>query len=330
MISLAVNLFIMVIFTMDYYKFYKNALPKEHDIVYVETVQDNGETFDVKILDYEGIIGCISLPNMTRRKRNKEYKKIGLKYPAVVLISDEKGLLLSKNKVPRDDIERHKEHYEFAKKFTEYGNIIFEFFKCHLEHNNIPVYDNAYTDVMDNSIWKYYASLNGELLTKEHLSQIANDFNILVDSPFFSPEFKTEFKSFINAHTERTLIEMCTLMEIKCYASDAISEIKNLFSTNYNDTYNFDICAKMQSPPIYSLTITGDNQNNMEQYLDQCIMDVKGKVNTDHTNFKILDEKKIMKNSTVSFVSFSTQEVKKWFIKSNKCNVTVPVVQNNC
>ena len=299
---------------MEYLKFYKDTLPKENDIVYVETLKDNGETFDVRLLDYEGITGCISISNMTRRKRNKEYKKIGLKYPAIVLISDEKGLLLSKNKVPYTDIDRHKEHYEFAKKFAEYGNIIVEFYKCYMENNNLPINDSMRDDVMTNSIWKYYESLDGELLSKDNISYITNDFNILVDSPFFSEDFKNEFKLFVNAHTEKTSVELCTIMEIKCYASDAIHEIKKLFSKKYNDVANnFEVYAKLQSPPFYSLSITGDNKENMELYLDQCIADIQQQVDKNHTNFKIIEERKIQKSAIVSLVSFSTQEVKKWF-----------------
>ena len=182
-----------------------------------------------------------------------------------------------------------------------------------MEKNNLPISDSMRDDVMTNSIWKYYESLDGELLSKDNISYVTNDFNILVDAPFFSEHFKNEFRQFVSTHTEKTPIELCTLMEIKCYASDAIYEIKKLFSTEYNADTNFEVCAKLQSPPVYSLSIIGYNKESMELYLDQCVADIQQKVNKNHTNFKIIEEKKIQKTTIVSLVSFSTQEVNKWF-----------------
>ena len=298
---------------MAYLRFYKNTIPQEHDVVYVRTLQDNGETFDVEVLDYGGITGCISLSNMTRRTKNKEYKKIGLEYPAVVLISDDRGLMLSKSKVQRDDKDKHQENYEMAKKIMEYGNILSKFYKCYLEKNELPIDENMHNDVMEHSIWKYYDSLDGKSLNKDNLSYITSNFGALVNDSFFSIDFQHNFESFLSTRIKTTLMEMRTLMEIKCYASDAIQEIKNLFSTNYNDTYEFEICAKMQSPPVYSLTITGHDKDSMETYLDQCIVDIKQKVNSSHTNFKLLDEKQITRAKTITLVSFSIREVEKHF-----------------
>lgn len=306
---------------MEYFRFYKNKLPKEHDIVYVKTISisDNGEIFYVELLDYANIDGCISVSNMTRRTKHKEYKRIGLEYPAVVLVSNEGGLMLSKNKVQHSDNEKHKTHYEIAKKIMEYGKIISKFYECYLKENELPITDDMHDNVMTHSIWKYYESLDGELLTKDNLVYIISNFHTLIEDPYFPLELQNSFKLFINAHIHTTLIEMHTTMDIKCYASDAIYELKQLFSTNYNDTYEFDISVKLDSPPIYSMTITGNNQDNMEEYLDQCMADVKQKVNTSHTNFKLVNDKTILKEKTTSLVSFSTHEVNEWFLKSVKC-----------
>lgn len=303
-------------------RFYKNILPQEGDIVYVQTVNNRQEIFDIIVLDYDNIEGYISLSNMTRRTKNKQFKVIGQQYPALVLSSDDTGLMLSKIKIQFNDIPLHKEHYEIAKKITSYGHTIYEFYKLYLKKNNLSYpytvngdsdSDGLFNFVMENTVWRYYESLDGRLLTNDDMVYIVRNFNILVNTPVFSDDFQKEFMMFLEAHTERTLMELRTVVEIICYASNATSEIKKILSHNYSDNYDFDVAVRMQSPPLYFITATGLIQKNIESHLDKCVADIKSRVDTSTTKFKIVDDKKVIKNDNVTLVALSTQEILKWF-----------------
>lgn len=284
-------------------RFYKKTIPDKNDIVYVKTLSNNGEIFSVHILDYNNLEGFIPLNEMTRRTKNKQYKTIGLEYPAIV-ISNNNGIMLSKTKVPKMELDSHTLKYSIALKLRYYGTILNEFYK---NYYNLTDDNNSYNDVMTYFIWKYYDDITSEYLTDDDYTHITENFVDLLDTDFFTTDFITCFTKFIHHHTQLEPYKIQTTLNIICYASDAISEIKKVF--NIDDT---TVETKLLTSPYFSITMEGTDKDIIDNRLDEYIKKIKLNVNKDHTKFSIYKDKEIIRNKKILIISLTPTNVSKW------------------
>ena len=247
---------------------------------------------------------------MTRRKRSKKYKAIGNKYPAYVM-SNNSCIMLSKLKVPYFERKSQEQKYLEARRFNSFGIIIYKFYEKYLESKGTPIPNDLYDYVMERSIWKYLDEL--EEITYESYINVLSNLSLVVNSDSFSEDFVNMFNDFMKPRIITKKLQLCTRIEIKCYAENAVDEIKKLFVGLSDIEENVKIKLYCQTPPFYEIFIEGDDEEVIIKLLNEKSNAIKERVNKTHTHFNIQTENEVLKKGTISTTRLTIHDVNKWF-----------------
>ena len=90
-------------------------------------------------------------------------------------------------------------------------------------------------------------------------------------------------------------LQLCTRIEIKCYAENAVDEIKKLFVGLSDIEENVKIKLYCQTPPFYEIFIEGDDEEVIIKLLNEKSNAIKERVNKTHTHFNIQTENEVLK-----------------------------------
>ncbi len=257
----------IIIYTKMVYM-YNKKFPKKDDLIYGEIVNVNDYGIQVKLLDYNDIIGCISI-NETSRLRKKQSKSIavGIKAIYIVMAVDEvKGYIdLSKHNV---DLEEHK---LFDKKRKSHI-LLYNFFKYILMklkgYENISfIQEDELNDFMVNTFWEIQTKFDDNEGIHAMIFDPLQNEQVLEEIKFSNVSFKLEeIKKIVDYYISTKLNQSKSSgrkeFKMLTYKITGVEDLK--YATDFPSFPNFDVISRN-----YDVKICYDTNTVYTIYLEQ-------------------------------------------------------------
>lgn len=233
-------------------RLYEKERPSINEDVFVETYEATSLGFNVKLLEYD-LMGFIPLSGMVKKKKSKEFLKIGKKFFAIVTDVTNDSIDLDRLKCKNLDEQKSITRYENALKFQKIGNSIYTLMQKFNKEKNLD--KPMYNDIMKYSIWNIFKD---NIINDELYDTTIQNFYDCFDNDFYSDEFKTWGLKVMNNRINKTNYTIEFQFKIQCYAEDAVYKIKELLLSlplKKNEK------LFVEKPPYYKIIIDGLNKD---------------------------------------------------------------------
>jgi translation initiation factor 2 alpha subunit (eIF-2alpha) len=268
------------------YRYYRNELPKESDIVIGQVVSRSEDFgYNIRLLEYDGILGFIIMSELSRktRHRKKNIVSIGDIFPFSVLsvVPSNKLINLSRKFIKKEEIGPHLDEMQYK---TFLHKLVIEVFNVY--KNTYPEIDVKKDDVLENTLWKIFDDQNGNDGDNENDENYEDNkekqtykdvfYEILNNPPkLFHEKGRNYFdKPFIENMVDymksRITQDNCIYgldVSVMILNEEGIYALKEIFDLKENAN-NHKLRVNFSAIPTYNLTLEGSDVENVRQTLN--------------------------------------------------------------
>lgn len=247
---------------------YNKKFPKKDDLVFGEIFESDNFGIKVKLLDYNELVGFISI-NETSRIKRKQSKSIaiGVKTTFIVIAVDEvKGFIdLSKHNISKDEAEafdqKRKSHI-----------ILYNFFKYILmkikKYENMDlIQEDELQDFMVRTLWEIQKefdnneNIHSMLFDSTQNEQVIEEINY-DGATFTQSDIKLIIDNYISTKLNQSRSSGRKGFKLLSYKISGVDDIRHV--TNIKTFTSFEVLSK-----IYDIKILYETNADYTIYLEQ-------------------------------------------------------------
>lgn len=247
---------------------YNKKFPKKDDLVFGEIFESDNFGIKVKLLDYNELVGFISI-NETSRIKRKQSKSIaiGVKTTFIVIAVDEvKGFIdLSKHNISKDEAEafdqKRKSHI-----------ILYNFFKYILmkikKYENMDlIQEDELQDFMVRTLWEIQKefdnneNIHSMLFDSTQNEQVIEEINY-DGATFTQSDIKLIIDNYISTKLNQSRSSGRKRFKLLSYKISGVDDIRHV--TNIKTFTSFEVLSK-----IYDIKILYETNADYTIYLEQ-------------------------------------------------------------
>jgi translation initiation factor 2 subunit 1 len=295
---------------METCRFYKNKYPEVGTIVMVKIMEKNEYGYGVKLLEYNNILGFITMSELIKHKmRKKNVVKINDELPLYVLFVDvnKKYINLSKTKLLQENVDQFISNYRFRTNLNKLGVEIYNLSKKYI--NDITV-----KDVMSNTIWKLYETYNVD--ENNNYEQIYNEtvrkldkLDNILECDIISKELSEKLVNNLNLRIVKKNMVSETEIKLMVMSKEGVYAIKHILDIKLDPKYsNFKLDIYTFGTREYKIMLYGPCDNIGSEIIDSIIDTINSRIKQYKTKFTIVSKHKIIKESDMDIKFLSPYE----------------------
>ena len=250
---------------MVYY--YKKKLPSIDDVVIAKVINISEYGIEVKLIEYNDIIGFINCSEVSRKKKVNLNKLLTVGKDIlvhVIQVDETKSMIdLSKRTISDDDVKQftdtHRAHIQLYNLFKQ----------LYMKINNIIELNKINQDELHNYMCNTLFEIQTEFENDYLLEKITNKEtnNEIIDSidfeslaPITCEEFKKNLNEYIDKKINRIKPELTETIKLMTYSATGLSDLKFALDYKTFNDYNelekdFDIKINYISCSVYSIIL---------------------------------------------------------------------------
>ncbi len=247
---------------------YNKRLPRKDDIVFGEIFESDNYGIKVKLLDYNDVVGFISI-NETSRIKRKQSKSIaiGVRTNFIVIAVDEvKGFIdLSKHNISKEETEA----FDFKRKFH---GLLYNFFKYILmkfkQYENINmILEDELQDFMTRTLWEIQKKFDNNENIHTMLFNVSQNEQVLEEINYEGATFtQSDIKSIVDNYIVTKLNQSKASgrkgFKLLSYHTSGAEDIRHV--TNVKTFNSYEELSKN-----YEIKISYETNTDYTIYLEQ-------------------------------------------------------------
>lgn len=251
-------------------RFYQKEFPDHDDIVMVQINKESEYGYNCVLLEYGNMEGFLSISELVKGKYVKKHllKSDEVCSLTVIKVDPHKKLVdLSRKRMNDADTKLMTIKYDACSKINKLMN---ECYIMHIKYCNINNDQTHPIDqIMNDTIWKLYNENNEDTDYDTLYRNILENLNLLFPSDLFSDEFVDKAKNNIIQRIVKNDMTMESDLTLLVTKEDAVSKIKQIFTTSLITYDKYQINILICSPPHYKIRIMGPCKIKAQEILEE-------------------------------------------------------------
>lgn len=250
---------------MVYY--YKKKFPSIDDVVIAKVINISEYGIEVKLLEYNDIMGFINCGEISRKKKINLNKLLTIGKDIlvhVIQVDETKSMIdLSKRTIGDDDVkqftENHRSHIKLYNMFKQ----------LYMKINDITQVDkidqNDLHNFLSHTLFEIQTEYDNEQLNEKLINK--DTYNDIIESIDFDSipnitldKFKNVLNSYIDLRINKTKTELTETIKLMTYNANGLADIKYALNFKTFDNYvelekDYDIKINYIASSTYSIII---------------------------------------------------------------------------